>query len=73
MHPHPRSLSVAGFDIMAKGNLGREGLSWLIHPHHSPSLGETEARAHEGGCGAEAVEEYCLLSLSPYTIQDHLP
>lgn len=56
--PCPRSLAV--FDIMAKGKLVREGLIWLTRPHHSPPLGETEARAHEGGCGAEAVEEHCL-------------
>lgn len=35
VHPGPRSFSVAVFDIMAKGNLEREGLTWLIHPHQS--------------------------------------
>lgn len=69
--PCPRSLSVAGFDIMAKGKLGREGLIWLIHPHHSPPLGDTEARAHEGGRGATAVEEHCLHWLAQPAATDH--
>lgn len=35
VHPGPRSFSVAVFDIMAKGNLEREGLTWFIHSHRS--------------------------------------
>lgn len=68
-----RSLSVAGFDITAKGNLGREGLTipTTVHPWEKQRQGLMKGGVEQRPWRNTAYPG--LLSLSPYTIQEHLP
>lgn len=67
-----RPLSVAGFDITAKGNLGREGLSipTTVHPWEKQRQGLMKGGVEQRLWKNTAYPG--LLSLSPYTIQEHL-
>lgn len=64
----PTLISVAVTRTMTKGNLEREGFTWLTLCNHSMSLGKVKARTQSRNLEAEieleVKEESCLILMA---------